>query len=130
MKNIVFAKIHDYDGDVFYALDFDVPMSLLKFNRVADLKDDDIVFEFLDDIVHECIYGYLDGEDLEFIKDIYVTFVHDNGNFICSFVMSDIQENYDDEEDDWYLSYDIVIVDWENSGYIFGYAEDEGRYYD
>lgn len=38
--------------------------------------------------------------------------------------IEEIEEEFNEDEDDFYLNYKIGITDWENSGYIFRYAED------
>ena len=125
MKNIVFAEITDYEDVVVNIIEFDVPEELLKFNHVEDLADNVDVFEFLNDIIHEIVYGYFDGsEDFDIINEVAVTFVNDNKNFICTFTLTEIEEEFNEDEDDFYLNYKIGITDWENSGYIFRYAED------
>lgn len=123
MKNIVFAEVTDHEGAVVDNIEFSVPKGLLKFNHVDDLADNVDVFEFLNDIIHEIVYGYLDVDEyIDIVHEIGVTFVNDNKNFICTFTLTEIEEKFN--EDDFYLNYKIGIIDWENSGYIFRYAED------
>ena len=124
MKNIVFAEITNSEGVVVDNIGFDVPRKLLKFNHVDDLAANEDVFEFLDDIIYEIVYGYFDGaQDLDIIYEIYITFVNDDKNFICSFKLTEIGEFFNEDKDKYYLNYKIGIVDWENSGYIFRYAD-------
>lgn len=123
MKNVVFAEITDSEGAVVDNIGFDVPENLLQLNHVDELADNVDVFEFLDDIIHEIVYGYFNGEeDLDIVDKIAVIFVNDNGNFICVFELTEIEEKIG--EDDVYLNYKIGITDCENSGYIFRYADD------
>lgn len=125
MKNIVFAEITDRDDGVVDNIKFDVPNRFLQFNHVDDLADNDGIFSFLNEILHEIVYGYFDGgEDLDIVHEVAVTFVNDDKNFICSFKLYDIEEEFDEYEDDFYLNYKIGLTDWENSGYIFRYADD------
>ena len=125
MKNVVFVEITDHEGDVVNNIEFDVPEELLKFNHVDDLVDNVNVFDFLDDIIYEIVYGYFNGsEDFDIINEVAVTFVNDNKNFICTFTLAEIEEEFNEDEDDVCLNYKIGITDWENSGYIFRYAED------
>lgn len=125
MKNVVFAEITDIESAVVNNIKFDVPRKLLKFNHVDDLAANEDVFEFLDDIIYEIVYGYFDGaQDLDIIYEIYITFVNDDKNFICSFKLTEIGEFFNEDKDEYYLNYKIGITDWENSGYIFRYAKD------
>lgn len=125
MRNIVFAEITNSEGIVVDNIGFDVPRKLLKFNHVDDLAANEDVFEFLDDIIYKIVYGYFDGaQDLDIIYEIYITFVNDDKNFICSFKLTEIGEFFNEDKDKYYLNYKIGITDWENSGYIFRYAED------
>lgn len=125
MKNVVFAEITDREGAVVNNIEFAVPKRFLYFNHVDDLADNGGIFDFLNEIIHKIVYEYFDGgKDLDIIHQVAVTFVNDDRNFICSFNLYDIEEEFDEDEEDFYLNYKIGIIDWENSGYIFKYADD------
>ena len=123
MKKFVFAEINDTNNVVVDNIRFEVPNILLKFNHTEDFADNDVVFKFLNNIAEEIVFGYFSDDDLDIIKTIYIPFVDDKGNFICVFDLTEIEEYYDENEEDFYLNYKIGITDFENSEYTFRYAD-------
>lgn len=101
--------------DVLGQIELKTPSEFMFASNTEQIVNCSILEDFIDDmftlITEEFVYEFR-----EKIDNVYVTFMGEDGTFICSIVIDKLNPKKQ--------RYRIRTVDWQSSGYTFRYEND------
>lgn len=100
------------------SIEIDTPNEFLLINSIEPILNNRIFDDFIDKIffltVNELAY-----EIDEKIDNVYITFLNDDEEFVCSVIIDKFKPKRS--------TYRMRVIDWKASGYTFKFAEEESE---
>lgn len=114
LKSIIVLEING-KKETLGNVEIETPKEFLLANNTEQILNCHIFDDFIDDvfiITTEEIANEMDKK----IDNVYITFVNDKGEFVCSIVLDKFKPKRG--------IYRRQVIDWQSKGCIFKYAED------
>ena len=114
MKDIIVLEINS-KKEVLGQIEIDTPSQFLLVNSIEPVLNNRILVDFIDEIFMltvEELANEVDGK----IDNVYITFIDDNDEFVCSIVIDKLNHKK--------KTYRMKVIDWESTGYTFKYADE------
>lgn len=115
MKDIIVLEING-KKNVLGQVEIDTPNEFLLINNTESILNNRIFEDFIDGVFLFIINELMPEFD-EKIKDVYVTFINDYDDFICSLIFDRFKLRR--------KRYRVKLIDWKKSGYTFKYVEED-----
>lgn len=115
MKDIVVLEINS-KKDTLGQIEINTPTQFLLVNSIEPILNNRVFDEFTDQIF-DLVTNELADELDKKIDNVYVTFIDDRDEFICSVVLDKLRPKRG--------SYRIRVIDWKSNGYTFKYLDEE-----
>ena len=114
MKDIIVLEINS-KKEVLGQIEIDAPSEFLLVNSIEPILNNRILDDFIDEIFMltvEELANEVDGK----IDNVYITFIDDNDEFVCSIVIDKLNRKK--------MAYRKKVIDWKSTGYTFKYADE------
>ena len=114
MKDIIVLEINS-KKEVLGQIEIDTPSQFLLVNSIEPVLNNRILDDFIDEIFMltvEELANEVDGK----IDNVYITFMDDNNEFVCSIVIDKLNRKK--------MTYRKKVIDWKSTGYTFKYADE------
>lgn len=114
MKDIIVLEINS-KKEVLGQIEIDTPSQFLLVNSIEPVLNNRIFDDFIDEIFMltvEELASEVDGK----IDNVYITFIDDNDEFVCSIVIDRLNRKK--------MTYRKKVIDWKSTGYTFKYADE------
>ena len=114
MKDIIVLEINS-KKEVLGQIEIDTPSQFLLVNSIEPVLNNRILDDFIDEIFMltvEELANEVDGK----IDNVYITFIDDNDEFVCSIVIDKLNRKK--------MTYRKKVIDWKSTGYTFKYADE------
>lgn len=115
MKNIIMLEINS-KKELLGQIEIDTPSQFLLVNSIEPVLNNRILNEFIDEIFMLIIEEFANEVDGK-IDNVYITFIDDNDEFVCSIVIDKLNRKK--------MTYRMKVIDWKATGYTFKYAEEQ-----
>lgn len=115
MKKYVGIEINGSHGTLG-GTELPIPHEFLLIEETTEAINANRAFYPFMEVVYDLIVNVWSYEFKEKIKNVYVTFLDNQSEFICSAVIDKINKRRG--------TYTVGIIDWAGSGYTFKYADD------
>ena len=115
MKDYIVLEVND-KKEVLGSFTITTPNEYLLVNSIEPILNNRIFEEFIDEIFWLTVNKLMHEVDKK-IDNVYITFLDDDEEFICSIVIDKLKPKRG--------VYRMRVVDWQASGYIFKYVEDD-----
>lgn len=116
MKDIIALEFYSKKNLLGQA-EMDTPPEFIFTGDTTDsILNNRIFNDFIDNMFY-LVTKELSGEFDEKIDSVYITFINDNNELICSIIMDKFKPRLGVCR--------VDVKDWQSTGYIFKYAEDE-----
>lgn len=115
MKNIIVLEINS-KKDTLGTFEINTPSEYLLVNTIEPILNNRIFDEFIDEIFF-LITEEIAHEFDEKINNVYVTFLNNDDEFVCSVVLDKLKPKKG--------TYRRKVIDWKASGYTFKYLDEE-----
>lgn len=113
MKDYIVLEINSKQG-VLCQIEIETPNEFLLVDNIASLVNNRIFDQFIDEIFWLTVNEFAHEVD-EKIDNVYVTFLNDYEELVCSIVIDKFKPRRS--------TYRMRIINWQASGHIFKYAE-------
>ena len=115
MKDIIVLEING-KKDTLGSVEINTPSEYLLVNSIEPILNNRIFDEFIDEIFF-LITEEIANEFDEKIDNVYVTFLDNNNEFVCSIVLDKLKPQKG--------TYRRKVIDWKANGYTFKYLDEE-----
>ena len=113
MKNIVVLEINS-KKEVLRQVEIDTPSQFLLVNSIEPVLNNHMLNDFIDEIFILTIEDFANEIDGK-IDNVYITFIDDNDQFVCSIVIDKLNRKK--------MTYRMKVIDWKSTGYTFKYPD-------
>ena len=113
LKDIVVLEINSKKG-VIGQIEVETPSEFMLANYTEQILNCHVFNEFIDNIFDITIEE-LSKEFDEKINSVYVTFINEYDEFVCSIVIDKLNPKK--------KRYRVGVLDWQSSEYVFKYEE-------
>lgn len=117
MKDYIMLEINGKKKNLGYVT-IDTPNEYLLVDSMEPILNNRIFDDFIDEIFLFTINELAHEVDKK-INNVYITFLNDNEEFICSIVIDKFKPRRG--------TYRMRVINWKASGYIFKFAEKENE---
>ena len=114
MKDVVVLEINS-KKEVLGQVEIDTPSQFLLVNSTEPVLNNRILEDFIDEIFMLTIEEFANEVDGK-IDNVYITFIDDNDEFVCSIVIDKLNHKK--------KTYRMKVIDWKSTGYTFKYADE------
>lgn len=115
MKDTIVLEINGKRDKLGY-VEIDTPNELLLSNNIDAIVNNRIFEEFIDGAFFFVVEDLAKEYDKK-IKNVFITFVDNNDEFICSVMLDKLKPKR--------CTYRMKIIDWKANGYTFKFVDDE-----
>ena len=116
MKDVIVLEVNGKD-DVLCQIEIETPNEFFLINDTEPILNNRIFEDFIDEVFLFIVDEIIPEFGKKNIKDVYVTFIDNYDEFICSLVFDRFKLRR--------KRYRVKLIDWKKSGYVFKYVNED-----
>ena len=114
MKDVVVLEING-KKEVLGQIEMDTPSQFLLVNSTEPVLNNCALDNFIDEIFVLTVEEFANEVNGK-IDNVYITFIDDNDEFVCSIVIDKLNHKK--------MTYRMKVIDWKSTGYTFKYLDE------